>query len=158
MEVSEDEFDQVKSVSGLSLLFPSQVTILDEIGFDYEDECTEYVGRYLPDKDWKQPTNESLLEWFSTSGIDLSTYIETGQNIPSDKLSTFQNFLRESLYGYQEDVFVGYISYEGSSLIVFTERLGDSIDGVQVEVKGIFPSLEVGLNTIFPDGTVQRYV
>ena len=157
MEVTREDYNRVQSVTGLSLLFPSQRVIFEEISFNYEDECTNYIGRYLPDRDWKQPTEESVLEWFSTSGVDLSPYIENGQTIPSDKLLNFQNFLREFSCGYKEDVFVGYVSCESSSLVVFVGRLGDSIDGVDVDVKGVFPSIEIGLDTIFPDGSVQRF-
>ena len=157
MEISKEEFELVESVTGVSFLFPTQITVFEEIGFNYEDECTDYLGRYLPDKDWKQPTEESLQEWFSSSGIDLTTYLETGQDIPPDELVNFQKFLREFLYSYKEDVFVGHISCRSSSLVVFVERLGDSIDGVDVEVKGIFPSIDIGLDTLFPDGSVQRF-
>ena len=157
MEVTREDYNRVQSVTGLSLLFPSQRVIFEEISFNYEDECTDYIGRYLPDRDWKRPTEESVLEWFSTSGVDLSPYIENGQTIPSDKLLNFQNFLREFSCGYKEDVFVGYVSCESSSLVVFVGRLGDSIDGIDVDVKGVFPSIEIGLDTIFPDGSVQRF-
>ena len=64
MEVSREDFNQIESVLGETSSFPNQKQILDDIGFDLESDCDNYIGKYFPDEEWKNPDPDSIFEFF----------------------------------------------------------------------------------------------
>ena len=157
MEISQEDFDVVQSVIGISQLYSDQASILESVGFDYKCDCEDFLGTYFPDDEWRLPDPDLVLSYLESvsnqSKERLKKYradhMLTSSEVEGYKLWRRQDFrLNENSLGY----FIGKLSCESKELTVFMSSSGCGFEGVEYSLLGVFRSEADGVATLFPDG------
>lgn len=157
IELTEEGFEVVSSAIGITHLFPRQIGILESVGFDYIDECEEFIGNYFPDEEWRIPDPDLVVSFFESLPNQLDRRIRkykidgmlTNREVDEYKVWRQKHFeTNGDLPGY----FIGRISCQSKELVVFRSSCGYAFEGVDHSLLGIFDSLEDGISTLFPDG------
>jgi len=155
MEVSRKDFNQIKSVLGETSSFPNQEQILDDIGFDLESDCDNYIGKYFPDKEWKNPDPDSISEFFERTLEDCESRHDKFLRSPILSLEELGRFRELRQVEYEENegypsTWTGSIEFEDRELVVFTSRWNDDDN----KLLGIFKTRKEGELTLFSDGEI----
>ena len=159
MEVSRENFDRVKCVLGKVSSYPNQEQIIDDIGFDLESDCDNYIGKYFPDDEWKKPDSDRVYEFFERSLSDYEPRYQKFLKSPIlslDELESFKGF-RKTEYEENEwypGIFIGTVKFNKLELIVFSSRRGSGWEGLEIDLLGIFETREEGESVLFSDGEI----
>lgn len=153
MEVSKQDYDRVKSLLGPTSEFPEQSQLIDKINFELGSDCDNYIGKYFPDAEWKNPDLNSVYEFFEETLVDYESRYEEFLINPSLTPEELKEFIQEKKTDYEEgesfpSTWAGRITYKDSQVWVFVSRWHSEDN----ELVGIFESIETGLEVLYPDG------
>ena len=155
MEVSREDFNQIESVLGENSSFPNQEQILDDIGFDLQSDCDNYIGKYFPDEEWKNPDPDSIFEFFERTLEDYESRHDKFLRSPILSLEELGRFRELRKVEYEENegypsTWTGSIEFEDRKLVVFISRWNDDDN----KLLGIFKTRKEGELTLFSDGEI----
>ena len=155
MEVSREDFNQIESVLGENSSFPNQEQILDDIGFDLQSDCDNYIGKYFPDEEWKNPDPDSIFEFFERTLEDYGSRHDKFLRSPILSLEELGRFRELRKVEYEENegypsTWTGSIEFEDRKLVVFISRWNDDDN----KLLGIFKTRKEGELTLFSDGEI----
>ena len=157
MEVSKQNFDSLKSLIGPTSEFPEQSKIINQINFELDHDCDIFFGKYFPDHLWMNPDREVVFHFFEETKDDpeerISQY-ESNPVLSESELEEFKEHWRTEI-GTNGDIpgtVIGFITHENERLVVFTERVGYSFEGIEIDLVGIFESEEQGVTVLYPEG------
>lgn len=157
MEVTKEEFDRLKLVLGPTSEFLEQSKLIDKINFELDYDCDIFFGKYFPDHLWMNPEKEVVYHFFEETKDDLEERISQYESSPSLSESELEEFKEHwrteiSTNGDIPGTVIGFITHEKERLVVFTERVGYSFEGIEIDLVGIFESEEKGVQTLYPEG------
>lgn len=159
MDISEENFKKIQSVLGEITKFPIQKRILDDLGFDLGSDCDNYIGKYFPDNEWKNPDPDRVYEFFERTLLDYEPRYQKFLKSPMLSLDELESFkdLRKTDYEENEwypGIFIGTVKFNQSELIVFSSRRGSGWEGLEIDLLGIFETREDGESVLFVDGEI----
>ena len=155
MEVSKEDFERLELVLGVTSSVPNQKQILDDIGFDLESDCDNYIGKYFPDEEWKNPDPDSIFEFFERTLEDYESRHDKFLRSPILSLEELERFRELRKVEYEENegypsTWTGSIEFEDRKLVVFISRWNDDDN----KLLGIFKTRKEGELTLFSDGEI----
>ena len=159
MEVSKEDFERLNNVLGVVSILRDQKKILEEIGFEIESDCDNYIGKYFPDEEWKNPDPDHVYEFFERSLSDYEPRYQKFLKSPIlslDELERFKNW-RKTEYEENEwypGIFIGTVKFNKLELIVFSSRRGSGWEGLEIDLLGIFENREEGESVLFSEGEI----
>ena len=155
MEVSKEDFEHLELVLGVTSSVPNQEQILDEIGFHLGSDCDNYIGKYFPDEEWKNPDPDSIYEFFEKTIEDYELRHKKFLRSPILSLEELERFRELKKVEYEENegypsTWTGSIQFEDFELVVFVSRWNDDDN----KLLGVFHTRDQGELTLFSDGEI----
>ena len=159
MDISKEDFERIKRILGEVSKVQNQEQVLEEIGFEIESDCDNYIGKYFPDEEWKTPDPDIVYEFFELTLSDYEPRYQKFLKSPMLSLDELESFKSWRKTEYEENewfpgIFIGTVKFDDSEVIVFSSRRGSGWEGLEIDLLGVFDSQIKGETTLFSDGEI----
>ena len=154
MEVNGTTFKRAVSLTGR---FNNELAkFIDTIGFEIESDAPHYWGFSIPKNRYEEPELDELeevLDIVGEFGEDrYERLLEDTRLTPSELKSYQQNLVvNVAQDGDHGGYFYGQISFKEATLFVIVERRGYAFSGLDLDLMGMFKTLDAASEQLFPD-------
>lgn len=161
MKIDRDLYNDLLTCLGPTDGKKTQQNLIQQITLNpYDcDDAWEIVGKFLADKLWQRPTEETLYRAFGDDEDPDNPHYKFVNEIPlnDEDKHDLKNIMQTLIY--EDDcTYAGTIVYDlecdDDRVFLFAEHLGDTrSDDQTLTPKGVFLTVEDGMDALYKDGS-----